>query len=174
MHPKTPFILGLSIVYGMTILVASIAEPWLLVAALSLCPPLIWISLSDAATRQIPDLATALVAAVGTIGLLFFTQDSRLITIAIAAVVLIAFGWASGHYWTRHGREALGLGDVKLLAAGTLVVGADRFWVLLLLASVGGIAAALIARAKRTDGIPFGPFIAYSILVTFTMSGSLL
>lgn len=122
-------------------------------------------------THQIPDLAVAFVALTGAILMILGHDPAPLITLSLSALVLFGLGWLSGLYWNRHGHEALGLGDVKLLAAGTLVVGAERFWLMLLLASAGGLVAALLARRKRQDGIPFGPFIAYAILVTFMASG---
>ncbi len=142
-----------------------------LTATLVLAGSLVWIAVSDLRTHQIPDLATVLIASIGMAQIVLGFVPSPLITLVLSALILIGLGWLSGLYWNRHGREALGLGDVKLLAAGTLVVGAERFWLMLLLASTGGLVAALLARRKRQDGIPFGPFIAYAILVTFMTSG---
>lgn len=92
-----------------------------------------------------------------------------------AATLILALFWIAGEiYFRKSGHEGLGIGDAKLLAAGALNIGIDQFWLLLLLASVGGIVAALApwARARvRPDAIPFGPFIAYSLFLCITILG---
>ncbi len=100
---------------------------------------------------------------------------------------LLAIGWAGKRIW---GREAMGLGDVKLLAAGGGFVGPEAALVALLAAalsaSVAGIANMLrfflLSRARaRSRGVarslarslstarvagrylPFGPYLALGI-----------
>jgi leader peptidase (prepilin peptidase)/N-methyltransferase len=164
-----PAIVGLGAIFAAPLVIAAGSQTGFYLC-LALIPPLVWISIVDLTRREIPDLATALVATVGLVRQLVLPDGAPVAAALLAAAVVLAFGILGSLYWRRHGREALGLGDVKLLAAGALVVGADRFWIMLLLASVGGIAAALISTAGRKEGIPFGPFIAYSILVTLTLS----
>jgi Flp pilus assembly protein protease CpaA len=59
---------------------------------------------------------------------------------------------AGGLYFNRTGREAIGIGDAKLIGAGTLAVGASSLAAMLLVASVGGIVAGLsVVRVFRTS-----------------------
>ena len=130
---------------------------------------LLWITHSDLTRREIPDLAVLGIAFLGLIALCIGHDKTPLLTLLLATTVLILLWTFSTLYWLRTGREALGLGDVKLLAAGALLVGATNFWIMLLLASAGGIVAALISPKGRKQGIPFGPFIAYAIFITLAL-----
>lgn len=140
---------------------------WLTVG---LAIPLIWLSLSDLADQEIPDLATLAVAEVG-----FFAwgEETEVTANALAAGVLVAvLCLASELACQKAGRDVLGLGDVKLIGTGVLVVGASSAWIMIVLASAGGILAALLARRRHNTGIPFGPFLAYAIFITFLMFGA--
>ena len=136
-------------------------------------PLLLWITHFDLTRREIPDLATIGIALLGLIDLCTGHDKTPLLTLLLAATVLILLWILSTLYWSRTGREALGLGDVKLLAAGTLLVDATNFWIMLLLASTGGIVAALISPNGRKQGIPFGPFIAYAIFIILALRDQL-
>ena len=80
--------------------------------------------------------------------------------------------WAiavAGEFWLK--QEALGGGDVKLLAgvgAWTGAVGAfDCLMLGSLLGSVYGVRLLLARKAKRSDPIPFGPFLAAGAAFNF-------
>ncbi len=68
-------------------------------------------------------------------------------------------------------KEAFGGGDVKLLAgigAWTGLTGAfDAMMIGSLLGSVYGLALLRSGRAKRSDAIPFGPFLAAAAAFNF-------
>ncbi|HAX61096.1 MAG TPA: prepilin peptidase [Elusimicrobia bacterium] len=68
-------------------------------------------------------------------------------------------------------KEVMGGGDVKLLAAGGTFLGLKNIFLALLIACfIGGITGLfliLIGNKKKSDFIPFGPFIAISILIVF-------
>lgn len=68
-------------------------------------------------------------------------------------------------------REALGGGDVKLLAAVGAWSGAtgafDCLMIGSVLGSIYGVARILLAGARRQDAIPFGPFLAVGAAVNF-------
>lgn len=151
-------------------------ERWaktVMVWSLLLLPLLSWISVSDLRRREIPDMASLLVALVGALLWAGSPNDLFWNTIASVATAL-ALGIAGGIFWRRTGREWLGLGDAKLIGAGTMVVGWDALWVMLFLASVGGICAAFATRWRSVErDIPFGPFLAYAILVTHLIAGPL-
>lgn len=73
-------------------------------------------------------------------------------------------------YRTLRGRDGLGLGDAKLLAAGGAWLGWMALPHVIVIAAVCGIVVALAvtARRGRLDGaamIPFGPCLAFSIWV---------
>lgn len=136
-----------------------------------LAVPLIWASLADLERQVIPDASTALVAGFGLLAPLMAGHSPDPITILIAVLAVAVLAKAGDIYWRRHGAEALGLGDAKLIGAGILVVGAERAWLMILLATVGGILAALLARRRGELGIPFGPFLAYSIFSIATLAG---
>lgn len=132
-----------------------------------------WISVSDLRRREIPDMATLLVALIGALLWAFHPGDLFWNTVA-AGTVALALAIVGGAFWRRTGREWLGLGDAKLIGAGTMVVGWDALWVMLFLASAGGICAALASRWRSVErDIPFGPFLAYAILVTHLITGPL-
>lgn len=133
--------------------------------------PLIWLSLTDLARRIIPDTASAAVAGIGIVG---WVNDPLALglTLMVSGAVVIGLALSGGLYWRRRGHEALGLGDAKLIGAGILVVGIDAMWLMLLLGSIGGIASAVFAGRTGDGGVPFGPFLAYSIYITFLLTGS--
>lgn len=87
-------------------------------ATLGSIPLLLWITHSDLTRREIPDLAVLGIGLLGLIALCTGQDKTPLLTLLLAATVLILLWTLITLYWSRTGREALGLGDVKLLAAG--------------------------------------------------------
>jgi leader peptidase (prepilin peptidase)/N-methyltransferase len=88
---------------------------------------------------------------------------------SIAGAAIGAFlPWATGTLWQKlRGVEAMGMGDVKMLAMIGAFLGAWSlpfvFFVAAILGSVGGILAAVLAgRGKplSRSTIPFGPYLA--------------
>jgi leader peptidase (prepilin peptidase)/N-methyltransferase len=77
-------------------------------------------------------------------------------------------------YFVLRKNQGLGLGDVKLLVASTVWVGATGIPMLLLVASLTALAAAGILhlageRMTRQTALPFGPFLALGLLVTLAL-----
>ena len=132
---------------------------------------LLWISYVDLARREIPDLA---VAGVAGLGLFDLWGEVGAIWDILAAVLLFATLWLFGEIaYRRSGHEALGAGDAKLFGAGALLVGWAWIPIFILLACLGGIVFALVKifrNVPRRD-IPFGPFIAYALLITLVLEG---
>lgn len=148
---------------------ASLSDPLPLLATLALAAALLAIAVWDARTLRIPDfLSLPLVAA----GLAAAWAVSRLPLLdhLIGAVCgyLILFLVAFLYRRVR-GREGLGLGDAKLLAAGGAWLGWAALPSVVLAASFTGLGHALVLVAlKRGQGrreLPFGPHIAFAILL---------
>lgn len=139
--------------------------------------PLVWLTLADLDRQEIPDLATATIALAGAVFQwhLHGPTLSFLIELGLAAGLTAAFWYAGHRHFARHGTEALGIGDAKLIGAGALCVGAGAIWAVLFVAATGGIVAALLSRRRDpvTVGLAFGPFLAYGIFifVNFSVSG---
>ncbi|MGJ8664385.1 MAG: prepilin peptidase [Marinicella sp.] len=67
------------------------------------------------------------------------------------------------------GKEGMGYGDFKLLAAGGAWLGPEMLIVVLLLASVSGLLFALgqMIMKNKQNKIPFGPYLSIGILVSY-------
>ncbi|MFI5360563.1 MAG: prepilin peptidase [Elusimicrobiota bacterium] len=155
----------------------ALAPVWTAAAALA-CGALLAIALIDWDTFLIPDeLSLGLVVA----GVLASPLNPYLagaagwtavLSSAWGAVFGFATGWAIaalGEWMLK--KEALGGGDVKLLAgvgAWAGVTGAfDCLMIGSLLGSIYGVRLLLAGKAKRSDPIPFGPFLAAGAVFNF-------
>jgi len=140
--------------------------PAILIGTIVLSAALLALSLIDLETGLLPDSLTLTLL---WAGLLFNLQQSLtpLPHAVLGAVVGYLFPWLV--YWVYRlltGREGLGYGDMKLLAA----LGAWLGWMplaqVLLLSSLTGLLAGgilmLYGRLARHDPMPFGPFLAAS------------
>ena len=134
--------------------------------------PLIAASVTDLRAQVIPDWTSLAVAGLGLAAPVLGGWFPDPVTFAVAAGLTAVLALCGEVFWRRTGREALGLGDVKLIGAGTLVIGADRVWSMLLIASAGGIAAVLLSGKGRRRAIPFGPFLAYAVFATTAFRGA--
>jgi leader peptidase (prepilin peptidase) / N-methyltransferase len=90
---------------------------------------------------------------------------------AIIGVVIWLLRWL---YFVLRKVQGLGLGDVKLLAASTLWIGAAGVPMQLLVASVAALAAAAILfiagnSIGRQTALPFGPFLALGLLTVLAI-----
>jgi len=79
---------------------------------------------------------------------------------AAAAIGYFGFILLNAAYRTLRGRDGLGQGDAKLLAAAGAWLGAAQLPAEILVASLLGIAMAVITRAPPTSRMPFGPALA--------------
>jgi len=138
----------------------------------------IWIASVDLEEQIIPDLANAAVAVLGC---------------ALIAIEVPMAGWAAEFadallraavaggllYLVRFSfeyladREGLGLGDVKLMAAGAIMLSWTSLPYALVLAALAAIGVVLLrnvrqrTRIDRTMEIPFGAFLAPAIWAAF-------
>ncbi|MDW7655864.1 MAG: A24 family peptidase [Bacillota bacterium] len=150
----------------------------LLPVVLYIAQPLLLIIISDLKTRIIPDqFILALIPG----GMLLWAVDGfkgetawwsglllRLLAGLLGGLVLWGCGWLAGKLMKR---EAMGMGDVKLLAACSFVIGLNDlpflFCISFLLAAIVAIPV-LVSRLWRRDASPeiaFGPYIALSTLL---------
>ena len=151
---------------------------WELLAGLFFTWTLIAASGIDARTQLLPDQLT--------MPLLWLGLLLSLVPMAVGpseAIAGAAIGWASlwGVFWLFKlltGKDGMGYGDFKLLAAMGAWMGAIALLPIILLSSlvgaiVGGIF--LVAKGKdRSTPIPFGPFIAIAGWVWFVLGKTLM
>lgn len=123
------------------------------------------LSAIDLTTFRLPDLITLPLTAAGLALAWYFEWDSPLMRLAAAASGFLAlYAVAFVYAWLR-GREGLGMGDAKLLAAAGAWLGFDALPTLMLWATGTALMAVLIAvlMGRRVGGathVPFGPFLA--------------
>jgi leader peptidase (prepilin peptidase) / N-methyltransferase len=116
----------------------------------------------------LPDALTLPLILVGLLAALLFDPEvlaARALGAALGYIALRLIGWA---YARLRGREGLGQGDAKLLAAGGAWLGAMALPQVILLAAVGALIAAAGLRLCGTplraqSALPFGPFLALAI-----------
>jgi prepilin signal peptidase PulO-like enzyme (type II secretory pathway) len=141
------------------------------VMALALIVPLIWLSVVDTRTQIIPDIATTMIAVIGMVHLIRDDAGLGIVAELFSSVAVLGLFWLLGDmYWRKTGLDGLGIGDAKLMAAGSLCIGIAQFWLMLLIASLGGILIILLSWRRRSTpqhGVPFGPFLGFAIFLVF-------
>lgn len=128
---------------------------------------LLVLSLIDLLTFRLPDLLTLPLIALG-LSLSYWIVLPPVIDRAAGAGlgygVFAGLGWL---YWRWRGQDGLGLGDAKLAAAGGAWLGWEALPAMVLLASLMGLAWALVRYTLRSDrerqpiafGMPLGAAI---------------
>jgi leader peptidase (prepilin peptidase)/N-methyltransferase len=138
----------------------------------------IWIAVVDIRRLIIPDLAVAAMAALGLGLVAAETPPPALLqevsnalmraVVAGACLFLLRLGFRR-----LAGREGLGLGDVKLMAAGATLLSWPALPYALVLAAVAAIMVVILrglrqgAWLARDTEIPFGAFLAPAIWAAF-------
>lgn len=144
--------------------------------AMGLCAALVVLSWIDLQTSLLPDIITLPLIWAG----LLVNLSGALTPLPLAvlgAAVGYFFLWLLFHMFRLlTGREGMGYGDFKLLAALGAWFGLAALPGLLLVASLAGVAAAgclrLSGHAQRGQALPFGPYLALAGLVTlFAVAG---
>ena len=148
---------------------ATVVSGWLLWASCGLGWTLLALSLIDLRCQRLPDWLT-LPALVAGLAVTAWTWPAALPDHALGAALgygaLAGIGWV---YWALRGREGLGLGDAKLLAAGGAWLSWPALPSVVLIAALLALAVALGARlARRTPltaatRVAFGPYLAAAI-----------
>ncbi len=143
-------------------------DPPLLVSRLVLTALLIALFGTDLETMRLPNVLTlpGLVA-----GLAFSVWlPPGLVSSAVGAAIGAAVPYAIRWIWRRlRGIDAMGLGDVKMLAMIGAFLGWRQVWVVLFLASLAGAVVGVALTAARGRSLqmklPFGTFLALAALV---------
>ncbi len=135
---------------------------------------LLVLALIDWRTMMLPDVLNLPLIPLGFL-MIWWQDESRLAAHAIAAVAIVALllllGWFIGRL---KGREALGLGDIKLSVAAAAWTGPAGIISTLAWASFTGLAYGVWLLRRRSDGktqdslvLPFGPFLALGFWLTW-------
>lgn len=142
---------------------------WPLLAACLLLWMLLVITFIDLDTLYIPDqLSLSLL----WLGLFFSLFDFSMVPsqAIIGALVGYLSLWLVFQLFLKlTGKEGMGYGDFKLLAAGGAWLGPELLIAVLLIASVSGLVVALTQMALKKGGrkIPFGPYLSVGIFVSY-------
>ncbi len=142
---------------------------WPLAASALLATILLSLSYIDLRTLLLPDLLTLPLLALGLAWSAW--QGVGWIQAFLGAV--LGYGIVAGLdlFWRKfRGKEGIGLGDAKLLAAGGAWLGVYQLPMVLLVASGTGLAAILTIRALQKSGpdqpvVSFGPFLSLGIWI---------
>lgn len=133
---------------------------------------LLYLSLVDIDWYYLPDGGVLLVAALG-MARLYYVADPWLHFIGAA---LMGGGALSVRFAVSRllGREALGLGDVKLMTASALWLGVDGLSDFLFLSGVVGIVQHWLARrmgkALEARELPFGPALSLAVVILIVLA----
>ena len=150
-----------------------IHTPAAAVAGAYLITVMILVTVIDSRQMLIPDILSlpaipAGLAAAWAVPRATIGEDlqTHVIAAAVAGASFNALRWI---YFRWRGIEGLGQGDVKLAAAAGAWLGLADLPMALLLATVSALAAVLLSRrtATATTAVPFGSFIAPSIVVVW-------
>lgn len=132
---------------------------------------LIMLATIDARTFLLPDDLTQPLVWCGLLASCFGWIDTPLNQAVIGASIAYASLWsiATGYYLLT-GREGMGGGDIKLLAAigawlGPLVL-IQVVLIASMLGAIGGIAMKLLDRQGEHGEFPFGPYLAIGAFVS--------
>ncbi|WP_417317562.1 prepilin peptidase [Emcibacter sp.] len=134
--------------------------------------PLVFLGLIDLKTYRLPDYLTLPLILAGVVPSYLELAGFPPILHSLAGAVsgyLFIFLVATAYRRLR-GREGIGMGDAKLLAAGGAWVGILFLPFILLLASVAGLLVVFVTfrgSARLQTAIPFGPFLAAGIWLTW-------
>lgn len=140
---------------------------WQLLASLILLYFLVVITWIDVDTFLIPDQLSLFVLWLGlfcSLFDLFVTPQEAIVGALVGYLSLWSLFWL---FKLATGKEGMGYGDFKLLAAGGAWLGATPLIVVLVLASVTGLVVALLEKflGAGEGKIPFGPYLSAGIFM---------
>lgn len=140
----------------------------LLAARLLFTAMLIVLFGTDLETMRLPNVITYPGIAIGLALSLFLPPG--IVAAAIGAALGAAIPWTIRWVWFQiKGIEAMGLGDVKMLAMIGAFLGWKQVWVVLFIGSLTGAVVGIIALRLRgrsmASRLPFGTFLAVAAFV---------
>lgn len=147
-----------------------------IIFALILAGFLIALTVIDLKTFRLPDALTYPLIALGLLQYWVLNQSIWVAIIGMALGYLVFVGLELAYKRLR-GRDGLGRGDAKLLAAGGAWCGAYALPFIVLIASLSALVLIFLPlfKSKLNQGrLPFGPFLAvgiFSVWVAFQLSG---
>jgi len=122
----------------------------------------LWIlAVVDLRTRTLPNLVVAIAAGFGAV--LAWLDEALWLNLGLAVAMTVIFGGLAFAMKRLRGRTMLGTGDVKLIGALTLWLGADMPLALIVACVLGLLQIA--ARRGRDGAIAFGPPLVAGSLV---------
>jgi len=129
---------------------------------------LIILSWTDIKTYRLPDKLTFPLMGMGLMnGYFADVLTERIIGLVLGYLVFVAIEYG---FKALRGKDGLGRGDAKLLAAGGAWCGWMGLPFIVLIASGFGLLAALlptIRKSAENGRIPFGPFLAVGIFMVW-------
>lgn len=130
---------------------------------------LLAVAVVDAKSLFIPDSLTLVIAGSAFAKLVFFEGDNIIDSVLGAIIGFILFEGTRRIMTLRLKRDAMGFGDVKLIAAGGLWVGIGLLPLAVLIACASAFIVFLVlsgfsSLTLRDREIPFGPFIAIGLI----------
>lgn len=134
---------------------------------------LITLTVIDIQSFRLPNALTFPLIGLGLI-YAYFMADFKAALIGAALGYILFFAVEHGFKYFR-GIDGLGRGDAKLLAAGGAWCGWMAIPHIILMASLLGIALAILLRfggkaITSQTAIPFGPFLAFAIAVVWSVN----
>jgi leader peptidase (prepilin peptidase)/N-methyltransferase len=144
---------------------AFVTSGWIVLASCALGWTLLTLAAIDWRTGYLPDVLTLPLAVAG-LGVACAIEPAAVLDHVVGtAVGFIAFAALSEIYRRLRGRDGLGLGDAKLLAASGAWLSWNGLPTTVLYAAVIGLALVLARRARgqamtSTDRLAFGPALA--------------
>ena len=145
-------------------------DPGLLAIRLIFTAMLIVLFGTDLQTMRLPNVITYPGIVIGLVASLVLPSPPDVLTSAIGAAIGAAIPWLIRYAWFKStGVEAMGLGDVKMLAMIGAFLGWQQVWVVLFISSLAGAIVGIIllrvqGRSMATR-IPFGTFLAIAAFV---------
>jgi len=150
----------------------AIAPGWLMVASSLLGWALLALALIDIRSFLLPDFLTLPLIGSGLLVAEALDPSTVLPHVLGAATGFLAIVAIRQTYWMLRGREGIGLGDAKLMAAAGAWLSWEGLPSVVLVAALGGLASALLqhylgATIRLTDRIAFGAFLCVGIWIVW-------
>ncbi len=151
-------------------------DPWLLSQRLVFSALLVALFGTDLETQRLPNALTLPGLVVGFVFSSFLPPglQSSLAGAALGAAIPWSIRWA---WFKAKGVEAMGLGDVKMLAMIGAFLGWQQVWLVLVFSSLAGALVGIVltvtGRRSLQSRLPFGTFLALAALVASLAGESL-